>query len=139
MRAAASRAALVVNAMILGGFPLICRDRGVRSHRTLAACRDDVGGVRGAVVLGGGGEQDLRDGILTLPAVLAIRDPAIGALFCKTNPDAEELSELARAFAAQLPEAEAHLDLIAEEARLFSVDPGALLALVAQTWRPSGR
>ena len=33
---------------------------------------DDVGDVRGAAALGGGGEEDLRDGILTLPAALAI-------------------------------------------------------------------
>jgi len=29
---------------------------------------DDVGDVRGAVALGGGGEKDVLDGILTLPA-----------------------------------------------------------------------
>src|ERR1035437_9553146 len=36
---------------------------------------DDVGDVRGAVALGGGGEKDVLDGILTLPAALAVRDP----------------------------------------------------------------
>jgi geranylgeranyl pyrophosphate synthase len=34
---------------------------------------DDVGDVKGLESLGGGGEEDLRDGILTLPAALAIR------------------------------------------------------------------
>jgi geranylgeranyl pyrophosphate synthase len=104
---------------------------------------DDVGDVRGAVALGGGGEEDVRDGILTLPAALAIRDPKIGALFCKPDPDMTDLAAIASAFAARLPEAEAYLDLIAEEARteacLFSVDPTPLLALIDQTRRLSGR
>ncbi len=104
---------------------------------------DDVGDVRGAVALGGGGEEDVRDGILTLPAAIAIRDPVIGALFCKPDPDMTDLAAIASAFAARLPEAEAYLDLIAEEARteacLFSVDPTALLALIDQTRRLSGR
>ena len=34
---------------------------------------DDVGDVRGAIALGGGGEEDVRDGILTLPG--RARDP----------------------------------------------------------------
>jgi geranylgeranyl pyrophosphate synthase len=104
---------------------------------------DDVADVRGATALGGGGEEDLRDGILTLPAALAIRDPAVGALFCKPDPDIADFGALARAFAAQLPEAEAYLDLIAEEARtearLFAVDPAPLLALIGQTRRLSQR
>ena len=51
---------------------------------------DDVGDVRGAAALGGGGEEDLRDGILTLPAALAIRDRSVAALFCKVDPDPED-------------------------------------------------
>jgi geranylgeranyl pyrophosphate synthase len=104
---------------------------------------DDVADVRGTTALGGGGEEDLRDGILTLPAALAIRDPAIGALFCKPEPETTDLRDLAHAFAAQLPEAEAYLDLIAEEARaearLFAVNPAPLLALIDQTRRLSRR
>ncbi len=104
---------------------------------------DDVGDVRGAAALGGGGEEDVRDGILTLPAALAIRDPKVGALFCKPDPDIRDLRALAGAFADRLPDAEAYLDLIAEEARaearLFSVDPAPLLALIGQTRRLSGR
>lgn len=104
---------------------------------------DDVGDVRGAAALGGGGEEDVRDGILTLPAALAIRDPAIGSLFCQPNPTAEELGAISAAFAARLPEAEAYLDRIAEEARdearLFAVDPAPLLALIGQTRRLSAR
>jgi geranylgeranyl pyrophosphate synthase len=45
---------------------------------------DDVADVRGTTALGGGGYDDLRDGILTLPAALAIRDPMIARMFC--NP-----------------------------------------------------
>lgn len=104
---------------------------------------DDVGDVRGAAALGGGGEEDLRDGILTLPAALAIRDPEIAALFCAPDPAPSDLAGLARAYAAALPAAEDYLDQIADEARreaaLFAADPAPLLALIAQTrglsWR----
>jgi len=104
---------------------------------------DDVGDVRGAAALGGGGEADLRDGILTLPAALAIRDPSIGVLFCKADPDSSDLRAIADAFAAQLPNAEKYLDEVAEEARtearLFSINPAPLIALVEQTRRLSRR
>jgi len=104
---------------------------------------DDVGDVRGAAALGGGGEEDLRDGILTLPAALAIRDPSIGALFCKADPDSSDLRTIADAFAAQLSNAERYLDEVAEEARtearLFSINPAPLIALVEQTRRLSGQ
>jgi geranylgeranyl pyrophosphate synthase len=104
---------------------------------------DDVGDVRGAVALGGGGEEDVRDGILTLPAALAIRDPAVGALFCKPDPTTDDLRMIASAFSGKLGEAEAYLDQIAAEARreadAWSVDPTPLLALVEQTRRLSGR
>jgi geranylgeranyl pyrophosphate synthase len=104
---------------------------------------DDVGDVRGAAALGGGGEEDIRDGILTLPAALAIRDPAVVEIFCKADPDPSDCSALATAFAGNLLEAEAYLDQIAEEARnearLFSADPAPLLTLVEQTRRLSAR
>jgi geranylgeranyl pyrophosphate synthase len=104
---------------------------------------DDVGDVRGAAALGGGGEEDVRDGILTLPAALAIRDPAVAKIFCKPDPEPPDCSALAAAFAANLAEAEAYLDRIAaearSEARLFSADPAPLLALVEQTRRLSAR
>ena len=57
-----------------------------------------------AAALGGGGEEDLRDGILTLPAALAIRDPAAAKIFC--DPESGNLAELGRYFVAKLPEAE---------------------------------
>jgi geranylgeranyl pyrophosphate synthase len=104
---------------------------------------DDVGDVRGAKALGGGGNEDVRDGILTLPAALAIRDPTIAKTFCKPDPTPLDLSALAAAFTTKLPEAEACLDRIAgeacNEARLFSADPTPLLALVEQTRRLSAR
>jgi geranylgeranyl pyrophosphate synthase len=102
---------------------------------------DDVGDVRGAAALGGGGDEDVRDGILTLPAALAIRDRPVAALFCKANPDPQDLRTIAAAFAAQLPNAEIYLDEIAEEARTearaFSWRPEPLLALVEETRRLS--
>jgi geranylgeranyl pyrophosphate synthase len=102
---------------------------------------DDVGDVRGTIGLGGGGNDDLRDGILTLPAALAIRDPEIARRFC--NPQESDLDVLAKAFQARLPEAEAYLDGIAEdargEARLFAADPEPLLTLVDHTRQLSRR
>jgi geranylgeranyl pyrophosphate synthase len=102
---------------------------------------DDVADVRGTTALGGGGYDDLRDGILTLPAALAIRDPAVARLFC--NPGEQDLQHLAQAFKAQIPAAEAYLDGIAEEARtearLFSADPETLLALIDHTRQLSAR
>jgi geranylgeranyl pyrophosphate synthase len=104
---------------------------------------DDVGDVRGAQALGGGGEEDVRDGILTLPAALAIRNPEIGKLFCSPDPTVSDLGAMAKAFAAQLPEAEAYLDQIAEEAkaqaRSFADDPEGLYALVDHTRQLSRR
>jgi geranylgeranyl pyrophosphate synthase len=104
---------------------------------------DDVGDVRGASALGGGGDEDIRDGILTLPAALAIRDPEVAAVFLDPNLGADNLAALARAFTAQLPAAERYLDRIAdearEEARVFAANPDPLLALVDHTRRLSNR
>ena len=97
---------------------------------------DDVGDLRGLEALGGGGDEDVRDGILTLPAALAIRDPEIRELFVRDDADERRLAQLAAAYRAQLDEAEAVLDRIAdsarEEAAQFAVDPQPLLALVEQ-------
>ncbi|MBX9698376.1 MAG: polyprenyl synthetase family protein, partial [Acetobacteraceae bacterium] len=98
---------------------------------------DDVGDVRGLPALGGGGTEDLRDGILTLPAAIAIRDAEVAGAFCRAEPSEDDLRRVAAAFTAALPEAEATLDSIAveagREARLFARDPAPLLALVGQT------
>ena len=104
---------------------------------------DDVGDVRGLPALGGGGSEDLRDGILTLPAALAIRDPHICRLFCRPHPTLPELDQLAAAATAALPQAEATLDAIADEAEreahLFAPDPAPLLALLRHTRQLSAR
>lgn len=102
---------------------------------------DDVGDVRGAIALGGGGKEDLRDGILTLPAALAILDPGIRELFCKQSPSDAELEIIAAANAAQLDAAENVLDELAlqaiEQAHTCAADPGPLVALVEYTRRLS--
>ena len=101
---------------------------------------DDVADVRGTTALGGGGYDDLRDGILTLPAALAIRDPEIARVFC--NPSTDDLQHLAHAFREKLPQAEAYLDSIAEaaraEAQLFAPNPKPLFALIGHTRQLSG-
>ena len=48
---------------------------------------DDVADQRGVAGLGGGGDEDIRDGILTLPAALAIRDPGVRELFLIDDDD----------------------------------------------------
>ena len=105
---------------------------------------DDVGDVKGLESLGGGGEEDLRDGILTLPASLAIRDPEISRLFCKPEPSVEELAKISVAMQAQLPAAELQLDQLAAEAKWeanlhAANDPSLLLTLVDHTRELSRR
>ena len=121
----------------------ICAVLGARSERlrqyghylgVLYHGCDDVGDQRGLEALGGGGDEDVRDGILTLPAALAIRDPHIRKLFAIDDDDRARLSTLAQACRAQLDEAEAVLDRIADSARAeateFASEPEPLLALV---------
>jgi geranylgeranyl pyrophosphate synthase len=130
----------------------ICAVLGTRSERlrqyghllgVLYHGCDDVGDQRGLEALGGGGEEDIRDGILTLPAALAIRDPKIATLFAIHDNDADRLATVAAACRAQLEEAERVLDGIAdsarEEADQFAADPRPLLALVDHVRRLSQR
>lgn len=115
------------------------RSEGLREYGgllgTLYHACDDVSDVRGTEALGGGGEEDIRDGILTLPASIAVRDPAVAEMFTNPNPDNYDL--LADAFRAALPEAEAELDNIAmsaiKEARRFAARPAKLITLVERT------
>jgi geranylgeranyl pyrophosphate synthase len=104
---------------------------------------DDVGDARGLEALGGGGDEDIRDGILTLPAALAIRNPRVRELFCKEQPTAADIETLAQAIAAQVPDAEAHLDGLANEAReealLHARDPEPLFAMIDHTRQLSRR
>ncbi len=121
-----------------------CARLGTRDGRLAAFGRllgilyhgcDDVGDARGLAALGGGGDADVRDGILTLPAAIAIRNPATAALF--RNPDPANTPEMARRIAAAVPEAERYLDEIAGEARNEALrharDPQPLLALIRYT------
>jgi geranylgeranyl pyrophosphate synthase len=100
---------------------------------------DDVGDVRGAVGLGGGGEQDIRDGILTLPAALAIRDPEAALEFRDPSPGG--LAVLLRHMESALPAAEDYLDRVAADAEAEAVRvaprPDGLLRLVRNTRRLS--
>jgi geranylgeranyl pyrophosphate synthase len=129
----------------------VCAVLGARSERlrqyghllgVLYHGCDDVGDQRGLEALGGGGQEDIRDGILTLPAALAIRDPQIRELF--TNGEGpERLRVVGEACLAQLEEAEHVLDGIADGARAeaarFADDAAPLVALVDQVRQLSGR
>jgi geranylgeranyl pyrophosphate synthase len=130
----------------------ICAVLGARSQRlrryghllgVLYHGCDDVGDQRGLEALGGGGEEDIRDGILTLPAALAIRDPHIRDLFRIDDDDRHRLAILADAFRARLDDAERVLDGIAEsaraEAKRFADHPEPLFALVHQVRQLSRR
>jgi geranylgeranyl pyrophosphate synthase len=104
---------------------------------------DDVADQRGVSALGGGGDEDIRDGILTLPAALAIRDPRTRDLFLLEDDDQQRLAVLAGACRAQLDPAESALDGIAEEARAearrATDEPEPLLALVEEIRQLSKR
>ena len=105
---------------------------------------DDVADVKGLTSLGGGGEDDLRDGILTLPAALAIQDDAkVRGLFCADEPSPDDLVVMAGAMSERLPQAEDKLDELAAEAKwqaeLHAADPSGLYALVDHTRELSRR
>jgi geranylgeranyl pyrophosphate synthase len=130
----------------------VCAVLGARSQRlrryghlvgVLYHGCDDVGDQRGLEALGGGGDEDIRDGILTLPAALAIRDPGVRELFRTDDGDEDRLAALAEAFRAQLDDAEEVLDRIADSARAeaerFADDAEPLLALVDQVRQLSRR
>lgn len=130
----------------------VCAVLGARSQRlrryghlvgVLYHGCDDVGDQRGLEALGGGGDEDLRDGILTLPAALAIREPEVRELFRLDDYDADRIATLAAAFRAELDDAELVLDRIADSARAeaeqFGDDPAPLLALVDEVRQLSRR
>jgi geranylgeranyl pyrophosphate synthase len=104
---------------------------------------DDVGDQRGLEALGGGGDEDIRDGILTLPAALAIREPRVRELFLLDDDDPSRLRALAEAYREQLDNAESLLDGIAkeacEEAARFARDPAPLTTLVREVRQLSRR
>jgi geranylgeranyl pyrophosphate synthase len=96
---------------------------------------DDVADVRGTSALGGGKEQDIADGILTLPAAIATRDPETAILFRSKSRDT--INALTERLALALPEAEDYLDKIAAEAEAealaYAKFPERLVALIQVT------
>ena len=96
---------------------------------------DDVADVRGTAALGGGSEKDIQDGILTLPAAIAVRDPETALLFRNKTP--ETFEAISEKFRLALPEAEDYLDKITAEAEAEALGnarfPELLLALIRHT------
>ena len=122
----------------------ICARIGTRDDRllryglllgTLYHGCDDVADVRGTTALGGGSEKDIVDGILTLPAAIAMRDPATALLLRDVRP--ATFGETAQRLRAALPEAEAYLDRLAGEAEEEAVRnapyPARLVDLIRHT------
>ena len=127
----------------------ICARLGTRNERLAKFGRllgmlyhgcDDVADVRGTTALGGGGKEDLRDGILTLPAAIAVRDPSTAALF--REPLNGNVARFQASLSGALPEAERYLDRLAfatiAEARQHASRPSPLITLVRQTRTLSG-
>ena len=122
----------------------VCAALGARTQRLRRFGRllgmlyhgcDDVADVRKALGLGGGGEEDLEEGILTLPAALAIeKNKDICELFCKDSRTPKDKETLRTAFYDQLGAAEGELDKIRaqaeDEARFSAAFPEPLLALI---------
>jgi geranylgeranyl pyrophosphate synthase len=96
---------------------------------------DDVGDVRGTAGLGGGSARDIQDGVLTLPAAVALRDPETALLFGRN--DRKNLDVITEKLLLALPEAEDYLDKIAAEAeaeaRVSAEHPETLIALIGYT------
>ena len=122
----------------------VCAALGARTQRLRRFGRllgmlyhgcDDVADVRNAQGLGGGGEEDLEEGILTLPAALAIgKNDHVRELFCKPSRTQRDKETLLAAYYDQLGAAEGELDRIraqAEDEAIQSADfPDSLLALI---------
>ena len=92
--------------------------------------------------LGGGGDEDVRDGILTCPRrsrSVTRRARAVPARRRRSS----RLANLAEACQSQLGAAEEELDRVAEEAcaeaKLSADDPSSLIALVGEIRQLSSR
>ena len=122
----------------------ICARAGTRNAKlliyglmlgTLYHGCDDVADVRGSTALGGGSEKDILDGILTLPAAIAMRDPETALLLRDVRR--ATFRETAQRLQDALPEAEAYLDRLASEAEAEAVTnasyPERLIDLVRHT------
>ena len=96
---------------------------------------DDVSDVRGSLALGGGGDEDIRDGILTLPVSLAIKNPEFSLKFREGN--FSDTDYVTKQLNAVLPKAEEYLDRISQEACKEAIkvskNPEKLLTLVRHT------
>jgi geranylgeranyl pyrophosphate synthase len=96
---------------------------------------DDVADVRGTTALGGGSEKDILDGILTLPAAVAMRRPSTALLFRNAGPGT--FARIANELRSVLPEAESYLDRLAAEAEIeakrYAAHPERLLELLRHT------
>ncbi|MFT3820489.1 MAG: polyprenyl synthetase family protein [Rubrivivax sp.] len=105
----------------------ICACLGARSQRFRRFGRlvgmlyhgcDDVADVSDLQSLGGGGDEDLEEGILTLPAALAIQhSDEICRLYTKAERTPAERELLRQAFLEQLPHAKNQLDEIRRQAQ----------------------
>jgi geranylgeranyl pyrophosphate synthase len=120
----------------------ICARLGSRDDRlrtygnllgTLYHGCDDVADVRGTTALGGGSEKDIVDGILTLPAAIAMRSPGTTILF--RNASSGTFARIAGVLREALPEAEAYLDRLLAEARDEAVREAAHPALLIDLLR----
>jgi geranylgeranyl pyrophosphate synthase len=106
---------------------------------------DDLSDLLELKKLCGGGDEDLVEGILTLPAALAIRKEEIRQLFCYGNrKDPKVLEKLRCAFIAEEEHAHEQLDHIAALAKaeaegLNSCAPDILVDLVCHTRRLAPR
>jgi hypothetical protein len=94
-----------------------------------------VADVRDSAALGGGKKEDVIDGILTLPAAIATRDPATALLFREASLDNSR--EITRRLKLALPEAEKYLDRLAAEAEAEALAqaryPERLIDLIRHT------
>jgi len=125
----------------------VCACLGARNQRlrrfgrllgTLYHGCDDVADLFQHKDLGGGGDEDLEEGILTLPAALAIRDEKVRRLFESGDRKDETVkAKLLAAYKAQADNAHRELDRLADmakrEARAQSSAPEPLILLVAHT------
>lgn len=126
----------------------ICACLGARSQRYRRMGRllgmlyhgcDDVADATGLESLGGGGEEDLREGILTLPAALALMHvDGFRAVFTKEVRDDADLAYLRKALLGQIPRAHDELDAIQHQVELEMqqlgvANPSQMMRLIRHT------
>lgn len=96
---------------------------------------DDIADLRGTLALGGHSDRDITDRIVTLPAAIAVQDPAVAELF--SSGAEEQSAEFAEALNGAIPRAEEVLDELAadaeREARANTESPEILVDLIRYT------